>query len=71
MNTPYTSLEQAGICHICRQEKDLRMGVCLSCSEYVDGEQVGATTHLLWDVRDPEVRWFYHDQFPRLIQVSL
>lgn len=57
MNGVYVAKEQIGICKVCGQEDDLRMGCCWDCADYVDGEQLSPTKHRLWDRRNPSNSW--------------
>lgn len=36
----YVSFAQMGNCKVCGEHKDLRMGSCFTCSNFVDGETV-------------------------------
>lgn len=46
------------VCCICKEQHDLRFGVCFRCSDQVAGELIadgpaGRRTHRLWDSRNP------------------
>jgi hypothetical protein len=58
MSDAYAIKERIGCCQVCGREDDLRFGVCFSCADFVDGEQISATTHRLWDQRNPSNQWF-------------
>ena len=58
---PYVSIAQIGNCKICGEEKDLRCGACFQCMAQVAGEKVSATTHKLWDSKDPPNIWYYSE----------
>ena len=52
----YVSYAQEGDCLMCGARKDLRMGCCFPCSEYVEGRPIEGG-HELWDRRNPAHKW--------------
>ncbi len=52
----YVSFAQEGPCRVCGCTKDLRMGSCYDCCEFVDGRPIDGG-HELWDRRNPANRW--------------
>ena len=60
--TSYVSIAQVADCRICGVRQDLRMGVCFTCADQVAGEKISATTHRLWDSRNPRNEWFYDER---------
>ncbi len=56
----YVVREQMGTCKLCGEYRDLRMGVCFQCSDYVSGRKIPGG-HELWDSRNPANRWVVYD----------
>ncbi len=52
----YVSMAQVGDCKVCMRRKDLRCGVCFSCSEHVTGKPIEGG-HELWEIDNPRNRW--------------
>ena len=52
----YVSMRGDGNCRVCGALKDLRMGCCFPCSEFVEGIEIPGG-HELWDIRNPSNRW--------------
>ena len=46
-----------GDCRLCGEYKDLRMGCCFYCADYVDGKETEEGYHLLWDKDNPSNKW--------------
>ncbi len=57
MKKTYIIREQISTCKICRKKKDLRLGACFKCSDFVDGLNIGNGVHLLWDIRNKNNSW--------------
>lgn len=53
----YESYCRIGNCRICKKEQDLRMGVCFSCSDLVDGEKLSDNEHYLFERDNPDNSW--------------
>ncbi len=56
-NGAYVSRCQISTCNVCKQKKDLRMGACFECSDYIHGKDLGDGRYLLWDSRNHKIRW--------------
>lgn len=54
---PYVIIAHWGTCHLCGKHDDIRYGACFACADFVDGERLSATTHRLWDKRNPSNEW--------------
>ena len=52
----YVATAMEGDCRLCGVRKDLRMGVCFKCSDYVAGHEIPGG-HQLWDSRNPQNQW--------------
>lgn len=55
----YKIINQTDICAICLTETDLRYGVCIGCSDRVDGIKLTENLHKLWDTKNPHNAWFH------------
>lgn len=58
----YVSFAEIAPCRVCGQSKDLRMGSCFSCSDFVDGQPLLGGGHELWDRRNPSNHWIVRAQ---------
>ena len=54
----YIAAVSRGSCMVCGNWKDLRMGSCFECSEFVSGVTLLAGVHKLWDRRNPSNVWY-------------
>jgi hypothetical protein len=52
----YVSFAQIDNCKVCGSHKDLRMGACFDCADFVQGREISGG-HELWDSRNPSNKW--------------
>ena len=57
----YVARAQIGVCRVCGKRKDLRCGVCFTCSDFVAGRKIPGG-HELWDKRNPQNHWKVTDR---------
>lgn len=53
----YVSFAKIGNCMVCRNEHDLRCGVCFDCSGKITGKPIKGG-HRLWEISNPLNTWY-------------